>query len=283
MGRCCLAGLVAACFLMACGDEATTSGDVPATEGVTDVAQVDTTGDVTGETSSCQLAQSLEGNHYRILHLYIEQPGGPDGALANTLTNIWEPQLKDALLVIMFHVTKHDVATGLMEVEAGTGFQMTEGPNKGKFEFVDKPKPGVLKMKVDGCKGASTEVGFMSIYPQYCTSDIPIKSLFVHMNFSPDGTKILDDSRLDGGLCTDSTQSLNTKFLPTSTGCINMYQFLADLGVSPNIGIDPAKSDSLPCESADKSGFVFAGRFYAEKLDNFVDGVYATSLPFSCE
>ncbi|MBM4396546.1 MAG: hypothetical protein FJ087_12770 [Deltaproteobacteria bacterium] len=228
------------------------------------------------DLAGCRVTANLDGAYFRALSLIIEKPAGNEGALAETLTMIWNPQLRSGLLVLMFRVTKHDLATGELVMEGGSGIRITEGKNAGRFQFLAHPAPNAIRLKVDDCVATVTEPAEIRIYPEYCTDSIPIKGLTVGLNLAPDGSAIGEGSWMKGSLCATNAKGIDTKFLPESEGCINFYGFINDIGV-------PTDSTAAAC-GEDPAAWAFEGRFHAPRMmdDEFLPGENSLIRSFKC-
>ena len=61
-----------------------------------------TTGALCG--TGCELAPDIVGWYYRVDKLTVQQPAGPEGAVAATLTSLWGAQVTSDDLVILMHI-----------------------------------------------------------------------------------------------------------------------------------------------------------------------------------
>lgn len=230
----------------------------------------------------------LTGRWYRIDHLYVDSPKGPTdddphGAIAATLSCLWNTQIARDELVILFHVTRHDPATGELDIEAGSGIRSFEGADKCKYRFLANPAPQTVHLKLTGCTFDSVKgqdgkpvYGVLRIYPDLITSPIPVVNLLAHGAFTADGAKMIRNGCLSGGICIDASKKIDFKLNKAFSGCTNFYKFMNDFNLEAN-------ATDLPCEDKTGKGYVFAGRFDATWIQtDWLDQPKAITRDFSC-
>ena len=230
----------------------------------------------------------LTGRWYRIDHLYVDSPKGPTdsdphGAIAATLSCLWNTQIAKDELVILFHVTRHDPAKGEIDIEAGSGIRSFEGSDKCKYRFLANPAPQTVHMKLNGCTFESINgpdnkpvYGMLKIYPDLITSPIPVVNLLAHGAFSADGARTIRNGCLNGGICIDAAKAIDFKLNKSFSGCTNFFKFMDDFNMEAN-------ATDLPCADQSGKGYVFAGRFDATWIESdFMDQPKAITRDFSC-
>ena len=256
--------LMAAGFICACGGGGGTSDTT-----VTDTVQDTTSAEV--EVEACTLTADLTDQYFHVDHLYVQEPGGQDGVLADTLTILWNTQISKDQLIIMFHVTKHDKETGELWFEAGSAVKHPSG----NYQMIANPAPEVIKMELDGCRIQSTEDAVLKVYPDLVTTPIPVVKLRVDAAFTADGASINQGGTLIGGICTTDAHAINFKLVETQPGCTNFYNFVTDVGLIPN-------ETDLVCPLGGMDGFSFKGTFDAHRISNVEAGTITVNREFSC-
>ncbi|MBM4394707.1 MAG: hypothetical protein FJ087_03340 [Deltaproteobacteria bacterium] len=231
----------------------------------------------------------LTGRLYRIDHLYVDSPKGPtdddpNGAIAATLSCLWNTQIAKDELVILFHITKHDPATGELEFEAGSGTRNFDGANKCKYQFLANPAPQTVKLKIDGCTfkwvnktDGTPDYGVLRIYPDLITSPIPVVNMLPHGALTPDGG-LISNGCLGGGICVDAAKKIDFKLAKEMTGCTNFYEFMSQFPDYVQVN-----AHDLPCDDGTRDGFEFKGRFDATWIaTDFLDQRKSITRDFSC-
>lgn len=222
----------------------------------------DTVGDtaINEEVAECELTKNLTGYYYLIDYLGVEEPAGPEGALKKALTDLWNNDIKEDRLIILFKIDKHDKTTGELVFSAGTGVKKED-----KYQMISNPAPSTLKVELDGCRFKSTEKGELFVYPNTVTVPIPIIQLFAEGYFSADAEKI-EEGLLEGAICRSAAEKINFEFpFGSSTQCLNFAKFMDDIGVTLNL-------HDVNCADQTKEGYSFKGKFGAHKITNFIEG-----------
>ena len=225
-------------------------------------------------SAACVPGTDLTGRYFRFDHFSVDEPSGPDGALAATLTALWNGQIARGELNIIYHVVSHDPATGVLRVEGGTAVRLQEGPDKGRLAMPSDPPPEVLDLRLDGCAFRSGSLGLLRVFPDLLTRPIDIGRLFTQGAFDADGGRITG-GYIEGGICTSMAVAQYFKLSP-GAGCLNFYQFTRDLGVLPD-------RDDLPCGGCDASGYTFKGSFDATLVPDMLDGRFQVPRLFTCD
>ena len=213
------------------------------------------------QPDGCQVAVDLTGRYFRYSRFDVAQPAGPEGSLAASLSSLWDTEIGEDLLNIVYHVVAHDPATGKVRIEAGTAFRVADGQDAGLYRKLSTPAPGVLDEQLDGCAFRSRSEGTLDVFPDLLAVPIAILRTRTQGVFAPDGSGIKAGWLL-GGICTSMTKQQYFKFTPDMAGCTNFYQFMQDLGVMPD------RAD-LPCGVDDTAGYTFEGTFDAPATADF--------------
>lgn len=227
------------------------------------------------DAPGCAVAGSLEGRHFRFSRFDVERPAGPEGALAATLTALWAGQIADRDLSIVYHVTRHDVATGWLEIDAGTAILLADGPDAGRYRMVSDPPPGRIRARLDGCVFRSAGPGELNVFPDLLAVPIAILDTFTQGTFSPDGDAITG-GLLAGGICEEMAERQYFKLVATMSGCTHFRTFMSDLDVFPD-------RDDLQCSPCSGRGYTFVGRFEAAASGAFVPDAAPAERSFACE
>ena len=191
------------------------------------------------ELASCALSSSLAGRYYRFDRLQVREPAGPEGALAATLTQLWTTEIHDDELNIVLHVVRDDRATGELDIEAGTAYRTPEG----RYRLSNDPPARSLKLLLDGCRFRGRELGVLDVFPDLLKIPVAVLDTFTQGRFSADAGRI-EAGWLAGGICRSMAADQFFKLTKQMEGCINLLQFMSDLGV------DPDRHD-LPCGGCD--------------------------------
>lgn len=222
----------------------------------------------------CKIQVSLKGKAYLIQHLYVEEPAGPNNALATTLTNMWNGDIEKGRLVIIFYVSNYDPTTGKVTIQAGTGTKDTDG----KYAFIKDPGPNDLEADMTGCTFDTNIKGKIVLYPNTVTAHIPIVSLDAHGVFTENANAI-KQGILIGGICTSAAEAID--FDPINTKppyvCQNFNKFMKLMGLKPN------RTDLTGgiCASG-TDGYNFKGRFDAIQIKNFKTDIVDAVHDFTC-
>ncbi len=229
---------------------------------------------VTDTGQKCSLQVSLKGKAYLIQHLYVDKPAGEKNALATTLTNLWNNDIKNGRLVILFYVSKYDPQTGKATIQAGTGIKDTDG----KYAFIKNPGPNDLQADINGCTFDTNVQGKIVMYPDTVTAQIPIVALDAHGVFTETANAINQGS-LKGGICVSAAEKIN--FDPFHTkppySCQNFKKFMDLMKLSP----DRHDLTGGICESG-TDGYAFQGRFDAKEIKNFKTDLVDAPHNFKC-
>jgi hypothetical protein len=241
--------------------------DVPAVDpGITDPGTTD-------PGPSCQLAASLKGAYYHIDHLFVLEPAGPQDGIKDTLTQLWNGQIERDELIILFHVTEHDLATGKLTFEAGSGVL-----KDGKYQFIKDPAPLPIQMQITGCHFKEAAIGVLKIYPDLITFPIPVIDLHAEGDFPADGSKI-EKGSLAGGICAEAAHKIDFKLTKEAAGCVNFFQFMDDLSTPPDKNFPVCTDDPV---YKDMNGFTFKGNFDAHRTDNVSAELFDFKPSFEC-
>jgi len=242
-------------------------------DGTTDESVTDTMDDTSvAEVENCVMTADLTDNYYHIDNLYVVEPAGEDGVLAQTLTSLWNTQISKDQLIIVFHVTKHDQETGELWFEAGSAVKDSDG----NYQLIANPEPEIIKTKLEGCRMQSTEDGILKVYPDLVTGPIPVVKLRVDAMFTSDGASIQEGGSLVGGICTSDSHVIDFKLFETQSGCTNFYNFVTDVGITPS-------ETDLVCALGGTDGFLFKGTFDAHHISNVIAGTIEVERDFSCD
>ena len=240
-----------------------------------DTATDTTTDSVTDTQKNCKLQVSLKGKAFLIQHLYVDEPAGQNGGLATALTQLWNGDIKNGRLVIIFYISKYDPTTGKATIQAGTGIKDTDG----KYAFIKDPGPNDLEADINGCTFDTNVKGQIVLFPNTVTAHIPIVSLDAHGVF-PENADAINNGSLTGGICTSDAKAI--EFDPISTKppytCQQFKAFMDLMKLTPN------RTDLTNgiCKLGGTDGYDFKGRFDATQIKNFKTDIVDAVHDFKC-
>ncbi len=213
--------------------------------------------------TGCELAPDIVGWYYRVDKLTVQQPAGPEGAVAATLTSLWGAQVTSDDLVILMHILAR--AGGKLKVEVASAVLLKSGVDAGKYRELADPGPATLDLTYDGCDFTKGAGGTLKILPPFSTNAVVLPGSQAAGHITPDG-ETLYGVELTGSLCATNANVIDFKLTPDSSGCVNMGQFMADVGMAPDL-------QGLPCGDGTSAGFAFSSAVEAQHVTNIADGL----------
>ncbi|MEC9071007.1 MAG: hypothetical protein VX938_01450, partial [Myxococcota bacterium] len=151
------------------------------------------------EDASCSLEGTLEGNVFIVNGLVLSEPA--NDFLLQILNPVWQTDIEEGRLMLLFKVIEHDVDAGTATLRAGSG--CSDG--SGSYEWhVD---PSNLKVAVNGCHFETTEPATLSIWPGSMNKAVMVSDLSVAGHFNADGTNIVG-AFLEGALARTDAEGL---------------------------------------------------------------------------
>ena len=173
----------------------------------------------------------------------------PDDALTlSTLNPLWEEDIQNGKLMLMFKVLSHDAATGELIVEAGSGCYVDEA-----YDWHVPPAP--LTLQLNGCSFVTTVPADISIWPASMNKAILVTGLSVNGHFSPDATAI-PGADLDGTLARADAEGLAGMLGDFE---IALVDFFDGAGVDLDVDLDG---------DGEMDGWGMAGQLAAQALSN---------------
>jgi hypothetical protein len=170
------------------GDDVCIKGPGVATVDPVEVSQED-----------CELTESLQGKTLIVNALVLLEPYIP--FLLDTLNPIWEMDIGNGTLIVLFHIESHDLDTGLITVQAGAG-SYTDCEN---YSWYTTPTP--VHLKTDGCNFSTVEPSQLAIFPATMSKAIIISNLELDGRFDP-ATGEMPGGNLVGTLRKSDTEGL---------------------------------------------------------------------------
>jgi hypothetical protein len=149
--------------------------------------------------TQCELTQSLAGKTLIINALVLLEPYIP--FLLDTLNPIWQTDIENGTLIVLFHIESHDLEAGLITVLAGAG-AFTDCEN---YSWYTPPTP--VYLKTEGCNFSTLEPSQLAIFPATMSKAIIISNLEISGRFDP-ATGEMPGGNLVGTLRESDTDGL---------------------------------------------------------------------------
>ena len=191
---------LAAASLAACNTTSDPAPEDPADTGSDDIGQADVAvGDggpvctegpgvaivepIYEEPDDCSMAEDLTGRTFIVNSLVLTEPSNQ--FLLESLNPLWEGDLKAGRLILLFHAKSHDLTTGEVTVEAGTG----DYPSCSAYTWHDPPDE--VRIQLDGCGWDTIEPASLSLWPSSMNKAIIVSRLEIDGYYNQAGTKII--------------------------------------------------------------------------------------------
>jgi hypothetical protein len=114
----------------------------------------------------------------------------------------------------------------------------------------------------------------LDVFPDLLKIPVAVLDTFTQGRFSADAGRI-EAGWLAGGICRSMAADQFFKLTKQMEGCINLLQFMSDLGV------DPDRHD-LPCGGCDGEGYTFTGSYEAVWIPDFAEPAGTAVRTFTC-
>lgn len=146
-------------------------------------ATKDTSGGNDTAAAACDATPDLTGKVFLVDSIVIEEPD--DQMLLDSLNPLFATDIASGALVMLFHVTAWDPATGVAQVDVGNGV-LDAG------DYVWDGVANQLELNVDKCGFTMTTESALQLKPATVNKPIIVSGLLVDGTFAADGSALPD-------------------------------------------------------------------------------------------
>ena len=150
------------------------------------------------DDTGCSMT-SLQGKTLAVNALVLEKPDVL--FLLDALNPLWQQDIENGTLIILFNIVAHDLDTGRITVETGAG-AYTDCANYSWYTT-----PTIVELQTDGCAFTTVEPSQLAIFPKTMSKAIIISNLEIGGVFDP-ATGNMPGAWLEGTLREVDTEGL---------------------------------------------------------------------------